>query len=90
MISGLPPFRAVNEYQILKKIGQLDYDFPNGFPELPRDLVCKLLVVNPENRLGHAQTGGIEALKKHPYFKVIITCKHFVAHDPLNLHHNSV
>lgn len=78
MISGLPPFRAVNEYQILKKIGQLDYDFPNGFPELPRDLVCKLLVVNPENRLGHAQTGGIEALKKHPYFKVIITCKHFV------------
>uniref|UniRef100_A0A915CND5 3-phosphoinositide-dependent protein kinase 1 n=1 Tax=Ditylenchus dipsaci TaxID=166011 RepID=A0A915CND5_9BILA len=71
MISGQPPFRAVNEYQILKKILGLDFQFPDGFPETARDLVTKLLVYKPAERLGSRQTGGIVALKRHNYFKHI-------------------
>lgn len=30
MISGQPPFRGINEYQILQKVTKLQYKFPNG------------------------------------------------------------
>ena len=33
-----------NEYQIFKKIIALDYEFPSGFPEVPKGLVQSLLV----------------------------------------------
>ena len=33
-----------NEYQIFKKIIALEYEFPSGFPEVPKDLVQSLLV----------------------------------------------
>jgi 3-phosphoinositide dependent protein kinase-1 len=70
MISGQPPFRALNEYQILKKILGLDFQYPDGFPEIARDLVTKLLVYRPAERLGSKETGGIEAVKSHGYFQV--------------------
>lgn len=44
MVSGMPPFRSVNDYHTFQKIQKLDYSFPEGFPDLPRDLVQKLLV----------------------------------------------
>ena len=70
MISGQPPFRAMNEYKILKKILDLEFDFPDGFPDIPKDLVERLLVNRPSERLGSFQTGGIEKLKAHSFFKV--------------------
>lgn len=33
-----------NEYQIFKKIIALEYEFPSGFAEVPKDLVQSLLV----------------------------------------------
>ncbi|KAH7713938.1 AGC/PDK1 protein kinase [Aphelenchoides avenae] len=69
MISGQPPFRAVNEYHVLKKILALDYSFPDGFPEVAKDIVQKLLVISPSERLGSQETGGVQALKNHPYYK---------------------
>lgn len=33
-----------NEYQIFKKIIALEYEFPSGFPEVPKGLVQSLLV----------------------------------------------
>ena len=33
-----------NEYQIFKKIIALEYEFPSGFPEVPKGLVEGLLV----------------------------------------------
>uniref|UniRef100_A0A183C2D9 3-phosphoinositide-dependent protein kinase 1 n=1 Tax=Globodera pallida TaxID=36090 RepID=A0A183C2D9_GLOPA len=69
MISGQPPFRAMNEYKILKKILNLDFHFPDGFPEVARDLVSRLLVYKPTERLGSLQTGGIDELKRHTFFK---------------------
>ncbi|CAD5213535.1 unnamed protein product [Bursaphelenchus okinawaensis] len=66
MISGQPPFRGVNEYQVTKKIINLDYKMPNGFDEVAGDLVKKLLVLEPSERLGH---DGPEAIKEHKFFE---------------------
>lgn len=37
-------FLNSNEYQIFKKIIALEYEFPSGFAEVPKDLVQSLLV----------------------------------------------
>ncbi|KAI6176420.1 3-phosphoinositide-dependent protein kinase 1 [Aphelenchoides bicaudatus] len=68
MISGQPPFRGINEYQILQKVHKLLYSFPPGFDEKAKELVKLLLVTEVENRLGH---NGIEEIKSHPFFKEI-------------------
>ncbi|CDW57202.1 Pkinase and PH 3 domain containing protein [Trichuris trichiura] len=68
MLSGLPPFRAPNEYLIFQKITKLDYSFPEGFNEVAMDLVQKLLVLEPAERLGSEEQGGPGRLKEHPFF----------------------
>ena len=59
---GEPPFKAGNEYQTFQKIVALDYAFPDGFPEVARDLVERLLVLDPAKRL------PIEHIKNHRFF----------------------
>lgn len=76
MISGQPPFRAVNEYQIMKKILNLNYTFPEGFPLTAKDLVSQLLVYQNE-RLGGKNIGGIKSIKNHEYFKVFLFFKNY-------------
>ncbi|KAK6035696.1 hypothetical protein COOONC_26799 [Cooperia oncophora] len=44
MISGQAPFRAVNDFHLMNKIQKLDFSFPAGFPDVPKDFVSKLLV----------------------------------------------
>ena len=62
LLAGRPPFKAGNEYQTFQKIVGLDYDFPRGFPEVARDLVERLLVLEPQRRL------TIEHIKNHQFF----------------------
>lgn len=62
LLAGRPPFKAGNEYQTFQKIVALDYEFPRGFPDLARDLVERLLVLEPTRRL------TIEHIKNHPFF----------------------
>lgn len=62
LLAGRPPFKAGNEYQTFQKIVALDYEFPRGFPEVARDLVERLLVLEPQRRL------TIEHIKNHPFF----------------------
>lgn len=50
------------------KITKLEYAFPATFPDVAKDLVEKLLVLDPRIRLGSEETGGVEALKAHPFF----------------------
>uniref|UniRef100_A0A1I7V6C6 3-phosphoinositide-dependent protein kinase 1 n=1 Tax=Loa loa TaxID=7209 RepID=A0A1I7V6C6_LOALO len=71
MVSGLPPFRAINDYHTFQKIQKLDYSFPDGFPDLSKDLVRKFLVFDPSKRLGSEETGGSEAVRSHPYFATV-------------------
>lgn len=71
LMSGLPPFRGGHEYQIFQKITKLEYEFPDGFNVVAQDLVEKLLVLDPEQRLGCEEMGGFEKLKSHPFYEGI-------------------
>ena len=62
LIAGRPPFKAGSEYLTFQKIVALDYEFPWGFPPVARDLVERLLVLDPASRL------QIEHIKNHEFF----------------------
>lgn len=66
LLAGRPPFKAGNEYQTFQKIVALDYIFPDGFPEVAKDLVERLLVLDPSRRL------SMEHIKNHEFFRGII------------------
>lgn len=62
LLVGRPPFKASNEYQTFQKIVALDYSFPDGFPAVARDLIERLLVLDPSHRL------PIDQIMSHPFF----------------------
>ncbi|KAF9901809.1 pkb-activating kinase-like protein [Linnemannia zychae] len=66
LLAGRPPFKGSNEYQTFQKIVKLEYTFPAGFPKAAMDLVSRLLVHDPNERLGANNT--IDQLKQHPFF----------------------
>ncbi|KAG0313550.1 pkb-activating kinase-like protein [Dissophora globulifera] len=66
LLAGRPPFKGSNEYQTFQKIVKLEYSFPAGFPKTAMDLVSRLLVHDPNERLGANNT--IDKLKQHPFF----------------------
>ncbi|XP_036422693.1 3-phosphoinositide-dependent protein kinase 1a [Colossoma macropomum] len=69
LVAGLPPFRAANEYLIFQKIIKLEYEFPEKFFPKAKDLVEKLLCLDPTRRLGCEEMGGYNPLKVHPFFE---------------------
>ncbi|XP_049860843.1 3-phosphoinositide-dependent protein kinase 1-like isoform X1 [Schistocerca gregaria] len=75
MVAGLPPFRSMSEHLIFQKIVKLEYVFPDGFSAPARDLVEKLLVLDPVQRLGardRPEDGhGYPSLRAHAFFKGI-------------------
>lgn len=62
LLAGRPPFKAGSEYLTFQKIVNLEYEFPPGFPSAARDLVERLLVLDPARRL------TIEHIKNHEFF----------------------
>ena len=62
LLAGRPPFKAANEYLTFQKIVALEYTFPRGFPPVARDLVERLLVLDPSRRL------TIDHIKNHEFF----------------------
>ncbi|KAH9940458.1 kinase-like protein [Epithele typhae] len=71
MIAGRFVFRGLVDWQ---KIKQLEYSFPEGFDEQAQDLVQKLLVRDPDQRLGAGPPGSpydMQALRSHPFFESI-------------------
>lgn len=69
MISGLPPFRGVTEYLIFQKILKLDMTFPDGFDPNAKDLVMKLLQIDPTDRLGATDSNfTYSSIREHPFF----------------------
>lgn len=62
LLTGRPPFKAGNEYLTFQKIVALEYEFPAGFPPAAKDLVERLLVLDPVRRL------SIEHIKNHEFF----------------------
>lgn len=69
MTSGQMPFRGGSEYLIFQKIIKLDYEFPQGFDKTTKDLVEKLLVVIPHNRLGATDELPYSSIRNHEFFK---------------------
>ncbi|XP_071449994.1 3-phosphoinositide-dependent protein kinase 1 [Hetaerina americana] len=74
MVAGLPPFRSRSEYQIFQKIMKLEYEFPDGFSPLAKDLVEKLLVIDPKDRLGASddlsgENGCYLSIRSHPFYQ---------------------
>ncbi|KAI0769612.1 kinase-like protein [Trametes elegans] len=71
MIAGRFVFRGLSDWQ---KIKQLEYSFPDGFDEQAQDLIRKLLVRDPNQRLGAGPPGSpydMHALRSHPFFASI-------------------
>ncbi|PAV87052.1 hypothetical protein WR25_12705 isoform C [Diploscapter pachys] len=67
-LCGQAPFRAVNNYHLMKKIQSLNYKFPHDFDAQAQDCVEKILVVDASKRLGVV---SLQELKQHPLFEGI-------------------
>lgn len=68
LLVGRPPFKGPNEYQTFQKILKLEYDFPPWMSPQAKDLIERILALEPGRRLGSTQTGGLAELKSHPFF----------------------
>ncbi|KAG5262732.1 hypothetical protein AALO_G00278260 [Alosa alosa] len=71
LVAGLPPFRAGNEYLIFQKIIKLEYEFPEKFFPKAKDLVERLLSLDPAKRIGCEEMGGYEPIRSHPFFESV-------------------
>jgi len=74
LLAGRPPFKASNEYQTFQKIIKMEYTLPDEIPDVAKDLIKKLLVEDPNHRIGAdtPEGGGYAALKSHPFFDGIM------------------
>ncbi|PVU99567.1 hypothetical protein BB559_000603 [Furculomyces boomerangus] len=68
LLAGRPPFKGTNEYQTFQKILKAEYEFPPHFSPAAKDLIEKILVLDPKLRLGST---NIQDLKDHIFFKGI-------------------
>jgi len=71
LLSGQHPFWGSHEYQIFQKIVKVEYEFPSGFNTAAKDLVSKLVVLDPRQRLGCTEMGGYGPLKSHEFLKTV-------------------
>lgn len=68
MVAGLPPFRGGSEYLIFQNILKQQLSFPEGFDAQARDLVERLLVLEPSARLGAQDRIRYSSIRAHPFF----------------------
>jgi hypothetical protein len=87
MLSGRSPFKAATDYLIFQKIKNLDYEFPEDFPQVAMDLVQRLLVTDSEKRLGSKAMGGVDSIKAHPFFQGVDFDQAFQQPAPEIAHH---
>lgn len=71
MVARHPPFRAGSEYLIFQKILKLEYEFPEGFDKIAKNLVQKLLVLESRNRLGAEDEWPYASIRQHKFFESV-------------------
>lgn len=89
---GKTPFMANNDIQIFQNILNLKYELSDDLPPDARDLISKLLVDDPKNRLGVGKKGTIydfDSLKSHEFFKDIPFENLHLKSPPLNIEYIS-
>ncbi|XP_019245913.1 PREDICTED: 3-phosphoinositide-dependent protein kinase 2-like isoform X1 [Nicotiana attenuata] len=70
MLSGTSPFKDASEWLIFQRIIARDIRFPNHFSDEARDLIDRLLDIDPSRRPG-AGPDGYASLKNHPFFREV-------------------
>jgi len=70
------PFKNISTYLTFHDIKESKFEFPNdsSIPKSAKDLIRKILVVDPKKRLGGGSQNSdydINSLKKHPFFEGI-------------------
>lgn len=68
LFEGKTPFAEQSEDKIFEKIKKVDLNFTEETPEEAKDLILKLLVKIPEDRLGYQD---IDDIKAHSFFSGI-------------------
>ncbi|KUG01000.1 3-phosphoinositide-dependent protein kinase 1 [Phytophthora nicotianae] len=73
MLTGRAPFVGENDYltfQVIINHSSDEFEFPSSVPETAQDLIRKLLVQDPDERIGAQQNEeGYAELKNHPFFE---------------------
>ncbi|KAG6972418.1 hypothetical protein JG687_00001467 [Phytophthora cactorum] len=73
MFTGRAPFVGENDYltfQVIINHSSDEFEFPSSVPETAQDLIRKLLVQDPDERIGAQQNEeGYAELKNHPFFE---------------------
>lgn len=62
MLCGYLPFEDQNTEKLYKKILNCDYTFPSYISEDGKDLISKILNINPEKRY------TLKQIKEHPWY----------------------
>ena len=70
MLSGTYPFEGSTENLTFTKIVERDFVMPENISAEAKDLIDKLLQLDPEQRIGTGPD-GFNNLKAHPFFKGI-------------------
>lgn len=70
MLAGTSPFKDASEWLTFQRIIARDLRFPEYFCDEAKDLIDRLLDVDPSKRPG-AGPDGYASLKNHPFFKGI-------------------
>jgi 3-phosphoinositide dependent protein kinase-1 len=65
---GRPPFQGESQYLIMQAIKERRLEFPPYFPADAKDLVSRLLQLDPAQRIGADLKSGFEEIKRHPFF----------------------
>ena len=69
--TGITPFNAKKESELLENIKNVKYSFDNtDIPDDAKDLISKILVKDPKQRIGYNSKDYSE-IKNHPFFKGI-------------------
>lgn len=58
MLAGHSPFKATNEYQTFQRILQRQFTYPPAFPAAARELIDRILVLDPDARPDAAAIKG--------------------------------
>jgi serine/threonine protein kinase len=65
LLTGSPPFEGGNQNELFSNILALKIKWPKGFSGIAKDLISKLLKIDPKQRI------VIQDITEHPWFKSI-------------------